>query len=249
MRWILILVVFCVSLMVGSMSGAQVRTVSSEQSDENGKRAQRGPDTSDPGGDGRRTGTDAGNVHIVYALDTSGSMRDKIVKSKLALRKALGQLRQADTFNIITFTSTTLAFRKELVPATPMNVSKGLAFVDAIRVGSGMNISAALELALGMTDTTRIYLMAASGPDSGITDADELLRYIREKNTRQVKIMSLALGLGENFTGLKLLKRIADDNSGSYNYINLSKVDNSPANPPAKLVKKRAPGSRSRGGH
>jgi hypothetical protein len=174
----------------------------------------------------RQAGGGEGAIHIVYALDISGSMRDgnKIGKAKDALRKALGELRRADTFNIIVFKHDAFTFRDDSVPATLVNVANAKAFIDDIRIGDGTNISAAMDLALGMNGITHIYLMSDGEPNGGIGDFGELRRFVRERNTHNIKIMTLALGLGENFPGMRLLKGIAEDNNGSYEYINLTRI-------------------------
>jgi Ca-activated chloride channel family protein len=153
-------------------------------------------------------------------------MRDghKIDKAKEALKKALGELRRTDTFNIIIFKRDASTFRDDSVPATLVNVANAKAFIDDIRIGDGTNISRAMDLALGMNGLTHIYLMSDGEPNGGIADFGELRRFVRERNTHNIKIMTLALGLGENFPGMRLLKGIADDNSGSYDYINLARV-------------------------
>ena len=174
----------------------------------------------------RQAGGGGGPIHIVYALDISGSMREgsKILKAKDALKKALGELRRSDTFNIIVFKRDASTFQDDSVPATVANVANARIFVDSIRIGDGTNISAALELAFGMNGITHIYLMSDGEPNGGIADFAELRRFVREKNTHNIKVITLALGLGENFPGMRLLKGIAEDNNGTYDYINMAKI-------------------------
>lgn len=165
-------------------------------------------------------------VHIVYAMDTSGSMRDgfKILKAKEALKKALGELRPEDTFNIIAFTRETELFESDAVSATPDNIRRAKDYVDAIKIGAGTNISGALDLALRMSGISFIYVMSDGEPNGGIEDFGKLRKFIHEKNTRNIRITTLALGLGEKFPGMRLLKAIADENGGTYDYINMTKI-------------------------
>lgn len=173
----------------------------------------------------RLGGGGEGVVHIVYALDISGSMRDgnKIGKAKEALKKALGELHPRDTFNIITFKKDVSTFRDDSVPANLVNVANAKAFIEDIRIGDGTNISAAVELALSMNGITEIFLMSDGEPNGGIQNFEELRKFIKEKNNRNVRITTLALGLGENFPGIRLLRGIAEDNAGTFDYVNLSK--------------------------
>jgi len=174
----------------------------------------------------RVAGGGDGVIHIVYALDISGSMRDghKIDKAKEALKKALGELRRTDTFNIIVFKRDASTFREDSVYATVANVANARAFVDEIRIGDGTNISRAIDLAFDMNGITHLYLMSDGEPNGGINDFNELRRYIRAKNTRGIKITTLALGLGENFPGVQLLKGIAEDNNGAFDYIDMRRI-------------------------
>jgi hypothetical protein len=189
-----------------------------------------GPKTGAPGRGGvfgtRVAGGGDGVIHIVYALDISGSMRDgnKIGKAKEALKKALGDLKPRDTFNIIVFKRDASTFREDSVYATIANVANAKAFVDEIRIGDGTNISRAIDLAFDMNGITQICLMSDGEPNGGINDFNELRRYIRAKNTRGIKITTLALGLGENFPGVQLLKGIATDSNGAFDYIDLRQI-------------------------
>ncbi len=46
---------------------------------------------------------------------------------------------------------------------------------------------------------------------------------VRERNRRKVQISTLALGLGDRFKGMDLLRGLAEDNSGTFNYVNLAR--------------------------
>jgi hypothetical protein len=194
-----------------------------------------GPGGNGPGGPGRGavfggrpTGGGGGPIHIVYALDISGSMRDgnKIGKAKEALKKALSELNKTDTFDIIVFKRDVEAFAPDSVPATLANVANGIAFVDNIQIGNGTNISRAMDAALSMNGITHIYLMSDGEPNGGIVDFYQLRQFVKEKNVNHVKILTLALGLGEQFPGILLLKGIAEDNDGKFQYINMARINN-----------------------
>jgi secreted protein with Ig-like and vWFA domain len=122
------------------------------------------------------------------------------------------------------FKRTASTFRDDSVPATPANVANARIFVEDIQIGDGTNISNAMDLALGMNGVTHIYLMSDGEPNGGISDFRELRSYIRENNKHNIKITTLALGLGENFPGMTLLKGIAEDNNGTYDYIDMTKI-------------------------
>jgi uncharacterized protein YegL len=165
-----------------------------------------------------------GAVSIVYVLDSSGSMleRNKIGKAKQALRQALGSLRSGDRFNIIHFNSSIYTFSNQLLPATPENLEAAAAFVEAIRCRPDTNMSTAMEAALRMRGVGTIFLMSDGEPHGGIEDPLELRSMIRSLN-KGVVIHTLALGLGERFRGMELLKAIALDNGGQYGVVNLAR--------------------------
>ena len=73
-----------------------------------------------------------------------------------------------------------------------------------------------------MPKPTQIFLMSDGEPQwGGITDFDALRRDVLEHNGHRVPIFTLALGIGERFKGMTLMRGIADDNRGQFHYINL----------------------------
>jgi Ca-activated chloride channel family protein len=164
-------------------------------------------------------------AHIVYVLDTSGSMRegDKIGKAREALQKALGELKPRDTFNIVNFDGSVHQFAGSMLSASRENIRNGMAYVDAIELRSGTNVSGALERALAHGKITHLFLLSDGEPSRGITDAGQLRALVRELNRQKAQILTLALGLGEQFPGIPLLKGLAEDNNGKFSYVNLAK--------------------------
>jgi Ca-activated chloride channel family protein len=190
-----------------------------------------------PGGPGRGTlfgqkpglggkgGDAAAPAHIVYVLDTSGSMNqgDKIGKAKDALRKALLELKPGDSFNIITFDTNVRWFASSMIGATRENVTAGLQYVESIQIRPGTNLSGGLEKALAHQDATHIFVLSDGEPSRGIVDATQLRAAAKAWNKQHAQILTLALGLGEQFRGIPLLKGLAEDNDGKFSYINLAK--------------------------
>jgi hypothetical protein len=180
-----------------------------------------------PGGSGRGGlfgvapqlgGIAGGHLRIVYLLDTSGSMQegDKIGRAREELKNAIAKLSQFDRFDVINFDVTNHAFAPGLVPATLPNVLDARNYVDAIGLGDWTNLSGALEAALAMPDVTHIYVLSDGEPNRGITDFALLCAMVHEHNPRHIHINAFALGLGEKFQGMALLKTLADQNDGEY---------------------------------
>ena len=162
-------------------------------------------------------------IHIIYLLDTSGSMIEggKIFKAKNALCHALLELRPTDTFNIMNFDNMAHPFNPDMLPATLSNIKTAIGFVQGLRLKPYTNVQDAVERALAEDTVTHIFLLSDGEPNVGISDFLKLRGLIKERNTRHVQINALALGLGERFPGIRLLRGIAGDNDGLFSYVNL----------------------------
>jgi len=172
------------------------------------------------------TTTNAGKdraLHIVYLLDVSGSMNDgnKIGKAKEALKQALSELKPKDTFNIVTFYASVRAFSDSMVPATSGNIDSANLFVDFATLKDGTNIEAAFNTAFTMDKITHIFILSDGEPTKGQLNFSKIRARVLEQNSSHAQVMALALGLGERFPGMALLKGLAEDNDGKYSYVNL----------------------------
>jgi len=86
---------------------------------------------------------------LVFVLDTSGSMRGfPMDKAKQVMSKAIGAMRPADTFNVITFAGSTRVLWPQPVPATAANIQAAQAFVDGQQGGGGTEMMEAINAAL-----------------------------------------------------------------------------------------------------
>ena len=172
-------------------------------------------------------GTSGGSapLHVVYLLDVSGSMRynDKIIKARAALAQALSELRRSDYFNIICFDKATYPFAGNLVKATPANVARATDYMNsmALDVHPGTDMSGVMEMALTLRHVSEIFLMSDGEPNGGIMDFNQLRSDVLGRNTYKVPIFTLALGVGKNWKGIDLMKGMAEDNHGTYHYIDL----------------------------
>ena len=164
-------------------------------------------------------------IHIVYVIDVSGSMEEngKIGRVRAAMEKALTELRSEDYFNIVLFSDKATLFSKTMRPATAFNVSAGISSVDVALPSGQTNLSAALELAFQQPDVTHIFVMSDGEPTEGITDFSRIALLARQENNGAARILTLALGRGERFKGMELLRQLAEEGRGKFNYIDLSK--------------------------
>ena len=47
--------------------------------------------------------------------------------------------------------------------------------------------------------------------------------FVKDQNRQKAQVYTLALGLGEEFPGIQLLKSLAEDNNGKYTYVDLAR--------------------------
>ena len=169
-------------------------------------------------------------IHIIYVLDTSGSMRDygKIAKAKDALCRALLELRSTDYFNVINFDDHAHLMSPVMLPATKANVKESFRFVLDLSLHNYTNVSEAMEQALAQEGVTHIFLLSDGEPNKGIQQFSMLRAFIKEHNAKGVQINTLALGVGDRFPGTRLLNGIADDNGGQYGYVDMRSDTNRP---------------------
>jgi hypothetical protein len=163
-------------------------------------------------------------VHIVYVVDVSGSMIEgnKMGKAQEAMNKALDELRPEDSFMIVAFSTEAVAYSSGLRPATRAAIAQGHINIGSAQPSGATNISAAFEIALAQKEATHIFFLSDGDPTRGITDYKQLLSFVRTRNTAKARIITLALGLGEKFDGMELLRQMAKENDGRFDYVNLA---------------------------
>ncbi len=187
-----------------------------------------------PGGAGRgsvfgaRPGVGKGVLNVVYVLDCSGSMRDgnKIGKAEEALKKALSELKPTDSFDILSFNGRIYKLSPVMLPASGEVIDAAMLWIDKLRLANHTNISGAMGAALELTPINCVYLMSDGEPEGPETlhNPSEIREYVKQCNTQHARIMTLALCLGEQYAGEQVMRGLAEDAGGDYNYIDLSKV-------------------------
>ena len=87
---------------------------------------------------------------LVFVLDTSGSMSGfPLETSKALMRRAIGNLRPADRFNLITFAGDTTVMAPKPLDNTESNRHRALRFIDTLKGGGGTGMMKAINTALG----------------------------------------------------------------------------------------------------
>jgi len=125
-------------------------------------------------------------VHVpreaIFVLDISGSMAGpSIVQAKAALRQGLQRLQPADTFNVISFSSTADALFAEPRPADTGNVEAALGQLERLVADGGTEMGAALELALDGTNRHERLRQVIFLTDGAVGNEEELLALINRR--------------------------------------------------------------------
>ncbi|XP_077426169.1 inter-alpha-trypsin inhibitor heavy chain H6 isoform X2 [Vanacampus margaritifer] len=157
---------------------------------------------------------------VIFVIDVSGSMiGTKIRQTKQAMTTILGDLREGDHFNIVTFSDKVHMWKKGCtVRATRQNVRDAKEFVKRIIAEGWTNINAALLSAAqlinppssGSRRVPLVVFLTDGEATMGVTAGDAILSNAK-KALGSASLFGLAFGDDADFS---LLKRLALDNRG-----------------------------------
>ncbi|XP_038864668.1 inter-alpha-trypsin inhibitor heavy chain H6-like, partial [Salvelinus namaycush] len=159
---------------------------------------------------------------VIFVIDVSGSMiGTKIKQTKQAMSTILGDLREEDHFNIITFSDKVHTWKKgRTVRATRSNIRDAKDFVKRIIAEGWTNINAALLSAAqlvnppsssGGTRRVPLVIFLTDGEATiGVTSGDFILSNAKSA-LGATSLFGLAFGDDADFP---LLRRLALDNRG-----------------------------------
>uniref|UniRef100_A0A8C3A220 Inter-alpha-trypsin inhibitor heavy chain family member 6 n=1 Tax=Cyclopterus lumpus TaxID=8103 RepID=A0A8C3A220_CYCLU len=163
---------------------------------------------------------------VIFVIDVSGSMIGiKIKQTKQAMGTILGDLREADHFNIITFSDKVHTWKKgRTVRATRQNVQDAKDFVKRIIAEGWTNINAALLSAAQLVNPPSsvstnhlssrrvplVIFLTDGEATIGVTAGDTILSNAK-KALGSSSLFGLAFGDDADFL---LLKRLSLDNRG-----------------------------------
>lgn len=158
---------------------------------------------------------------ICFVIDTSGSMQgDKIDQARRALKFCINSLNAKDRFNVLTFSTEVKPFRDALCPADTDIKSAALDFAEKLQAVGGTNINQALAAALAYDsrDSARPYLivfMTDGQPTLDVTDPNQILKNVDQRNTRDVRFHVFGVGSDVN---THLLDKLAEASRGARDY-------------------------------
>jgi Ca-activated chloride channel family protein len=158
-------------------------------------------------------------MEMVFVLDCSGSMNGQpIAKSKEAVKRALRQLGPDDTFQVVRFSVGASQLGPNPVPATPQNVQRAIAYVDALQGEGGTMMIEGIKAALDFPHDPRRFRLVSFMTDGYIGNEAEILGEIHQR-LGDTRIFSFGIGSSVN---RYLLDRMAKLGKGAVAYIGLN---------------------------
>jgi len=157
---------------------------------------------------------------IIFVLDVSGSMAgEKIEQAKDALKYCIHHLDRKDRFNLLTFSTESNLFKKELVNTSEYR-KDALDYINKIEAKGGTNINEALLDALNIENEQdrpiSIVFITDGLPTVGETDIGKITTNISDKNQDKIKVFTFGVGYDVNTV---LLDKIAASSRAVADYI------------------------------
>ena len=167
---------------------------------------------------GVETGESAVAKDVILVLDTSGSMEgSKLIQAKDAVSYVVEHLNPADRFNIVTFSTGTYAYERDLMPASEPGAYQQ--FINSLTAVGGTNISEALLEAAALVDpqrpTTIIFLTDGLATE-GVTETPLLLQTVAAQMPKNARLF--AFGVGDD-VDTTLLDTLAQNHRGATTYV------------------------------
>ncbi|XP_038054008.1 inter-alpha-trypsin inhibitor heavy chain H4-like [Patiria miniata] len=156
---------------------------------------------------------------VVFVLDTSGSMSGtKIRQTKEAMDTILSDLRKKDEFGIITFSSSTRAWRSRMVPANKANIESAKDGIQGLHARGGTNLHRGIVDAIEMLQDAQnndlstvgkfylIIVLTDGMPTVGqLTEPHAISRDIRRRLDGRFSLFCLGFGDNVDYTFLEQL--------------------------------------------
>ncbi len=195
-------------------------------------------------------------TRVLFIVDVSGSMNFSIPPggttgelpdempvrldvAKRELLRAVAQLPDEASFNVVTFSQNASTWQKQLVPADRKNRDAFKKYVENLRADGGTNVWAGMQEALKIKSLTygdryeshadEVFILSDGLPSVGeVIDPKEILRLIAETNRfAQMRINTVYISGEPNererqeiqragMSGQELMKAIAEQNGGRY---------------------------------
>ena len=162
-------------------------------------------------------------VHLVYLVDTSGSMQaeDKIGLAKKSLRLLTASLRPGDTVALCTYAG---SVREVLAPTGLEQRERILSAIEELSAGGSTAMSSGIDLAYQLASRTRVaghvnrvVVLSDGDANVGPTSHEEILRTIRAHRAQGITLSTVGFGMG-NYKDT-MMEQLADSGDGNYSYV------------------------------
>uniref|UniRef100_A0A4W4E2D7 Inter-alpha-trypsin inhibitor heavy chain 3 n=1 Tax=Electrophorus electricus TaxID=8005 RepID=A0A4W4E2D7_ELEEL len=153
--------------------------------------------------------------NVVFVIDKSGSMRgQKIIQTRLAMLKILGDLTGDDYFGLITFDSQVQDWKPELLQATERNLDEAKTFVNMIKARGGkMYQNSALlqrQCFWAPNKALCIFNISKNSP-TGETNPESIQASVKSAIQGKFPLYCLGFGFDVSFN---FLEKMALENNG-----------------------------------
>lgn len=162
-------------------------------------------------------------VHLVYLVDTSGSMQspDKIGLVKRSLQLLTGSLRKGDTVALCTYAG---SVREVLPPTGVEQKDRILGAIEELMAGGSTAMSSGIDIAYNLAQRTlvpghvnRVIVLSDGDANVGPTSHEEILKTIKRARDKGITLSTIGYGMG-NYKDT-MMERLANEGNGNYYYI------------------------------
>jgi len=160
---------------------------------------------------------------VFFVVDTSGSMSgEKIEQAREAAKFLVNNLREGDSFNLMSFNSTITLFEDTMQVYDAKTRQKALAFADGLVASGGTDINTALTRTLELLakaddkNPKYVYFLTDGCPTVGVQDEMKIVENAGKANG--VKARVFAFGVGYDLNS-RLLDKLVRESFGQSEYV------------------------------
>lgn len=156
---------------------------------------------------------------LIFVVDNSCSMNGvPMGMAKDAMRQALSGMLPGDSFQVIRFSDAASQMSAKPLPATPENIERGLAFVDAMNGMGGTHMLAGIEASLDYPYDPERQRIVCFMTDGYIGNESQILAAIEDK-LGPTRLFSFGIGSSVN---RYLLDEMSEIGRGHVTYVLLN---------------------------
>jgi Ca-activated chloride channel family protein len=162
-------------------------------------------------------------VHLVYLVDTSGSMMspDKIDLAKKSLHLMTDALHQGDTVALCTYAG---SVSKVLDPTGVEKKQQIHAAIDQLTAGGSTAMASGIDLAYSLAhltlkkgDVNRVIVLSDGDANVGTSNWEDMYKMIAQYKDEGITLSTVGFGNG-NYKDTTM-EQLADKGDGNYSYI------------------------------